>query len=107
MLEGQGTHAHFILISHECIWNAPWVILHLGGLEYTCNAPVVSLVLPAFDNTSSLGSPLHQVVYPPGSMVPPWVTAFHFLAENREAELKPSTSSLLLLFCVFLYFLFS
>ena len=44
--------------------------------------------MPPFDHTSYLGSPLHQVVYPPGSMVPPWVTASHFLAGNREAELR-------------------
>ena len=31
-------------------------------------------------------------------MVPPWVTASRFLAGNREAELKPTTFSLLLLF---------
>ena len=30
------------------------------------NVPVVSLVLPAFDDTGSLGFPLRQVVYPPG-----------------------------------------
>ena len=45
---GQGAHAHVILVLCECIWNAP----------------AVSLVLPAFDDTTSLGS--HQVVYPPG-----------------------------------------
>ena len=33
--------------------------------------PAVSLVLPAFDDTGSLGSPLRQVVYPPGSIVSP------------------------------------
>ena len=40
-------------------------------------------------------------------MVPPWVTASHFLVGNREAELKLSTFSSLLLFCDFLSFLFS
>ena len=30
------------------------------------NAPAVSLVLPAFDDTRSLGSPPRQVVYPLG-----------------------------------------
>ena len=39
-------------------------------------------------------------------LVPPWVTAFRFLVGNGEAELKPITSSLLLLFPVFLSFLF-
>ena len=29
------------------------------------NAPGVSLVLPDFDETGSLGSPPHRVVYPP------------------------------------------
>ena len=71
------------------------------------NAPAVSLVLPAFGHTGSLGSPPRQVVYPPGSMVPPRVTASPFLAGNREAELKHTTFSLLLLFRVFLSFLFS
>ena len=47
-----------ILVLRECIWNAP----------------AISLVLPTFDVTGSLGS-LRQVVYPPGSMIPSWVTA--------------------------------
>ena len=48
------------------------------------NAPVVLLVLQAFDNTSSLGSPPCQVVYPPGFMVPePLVTASCILVENK------------------------
>ena len=84
LLEGQGTRARVILVLRECI----------------LNAPVVLLVLPAFDDTDSLGSPPRQVVYPPGSIVPPWVTASHLLAGNREAELKPSTFSSLLLSCV-------
>ena len=37
-----------ILVLRECIWNAP----------------AVSLVLPAFDDIGSLGSPPRQVVYP-------------------------------------------
>ena len=40
-------------------------------------------------------------------MVPPWVTASHFLVGNTEAELKPTTISSLLLFRDFLSFLFS
>ena len=40
-------------------------------------------------------SPSHQVVYPPGSAVPPWVTASRFLSGNRESELKPTTFSFL------------
>ena len=89
LLEAQGARARVILVLRECVWNAP-----------------VSLVLPAFDHTSSLGSLPRQVVYSPGSMVPPWVIAFRFLAGNKEAELKPSTFSSLLLFHVFLSLLF-
>ena len=33
--------------------------------ECICNGPAVSLVLPLFDDTGSLGSPPHQVVYLP------------------------------------------
>ena len=88
---GGGRSLGSIVVLRECIWNAP----------------AVSLDLPAFDDTGSLGSPTRQVVYPPDSMVPPWVTASHFLAGNREAELKPATFSSLLLFLVFLSFLFS
>ena len=55
LLGGQRAHTHVILVLCECIWNMP----------------VISLVFPAFDNTSSLGSPPHKVVYTPGSMVPP------------------------------------
>ena len=46
------------------------------------------LVLPGFDNTGSLGSPPHWVVYHPGSTL---VTASHLLVGNREPELKPTT----------------
>ena len=48
--------------------------------------------------------PGRQVVYPSGSMVSPWVTASRFLAGNRNAELKPTTFSSLLLIRVFLSF---
>ena len=67
--------------------------------------PAVSHVLPAFDDTGSLGPPLLRVVYPPGSRVSPWVIASR--AGNKEAELKPITFSSLLLFRVSLSFLFS
>ena len=87
----QGAHAHAILVLCECIWNAP----------------TVSFVLPAFDDTGFLGSPPHQVVYPTSQIVPPWVTASRFLSGNREAELKSTNFSSLLLFCDFLSFLFS
>ena len=88
---GQVARARVILFLRECIWNAP----------------AVSLVLPALDNTGFLGSPPRQVVYPSGSMVLTWVTASRFLAGNGEAELKPTTFSSLLLFRVCLSFLFS
>ena len=39
--------------------------------EYIRDAPAVLLVLPPFDDTGSMGSPLRQMVSPPGSMVPP------------------------------------
>ena len=48
LLEGQGARALFILVLRECIWNMP----------------AVSLVLPAFNDTGSLGSLPHQVDYP-------------------------------------------
>ena len=71
LLEGQGACARVILVLHERTWNEPMVLL----------------VLPAFGSSGSLVSSLCQVVYPPGSMVLPWVTASHFLAWNGEAEL--------------------
>ena len=88
LLEGQGTRVRVILVLREYIWNAP----------------AVSLVLPAFDYTAYLGSPPHQLGHPPGSVVPHWVTASCFLAGNKEAELKPTTFSSLLVFRVFLSF---
>ena len=74
MLEGRGSRVRAILVLLEYIWKAS----------------AVSLVFPAFDEIGSLGSPSRQVLYP---LVPAWVTAFHFLAGNREAELKPTTLS--------------
>ena len=47
---GQGARTRVILVLREFIWNAT----------------AVSLVLQTFDDTSSLGSPSRQVVYPPG-----------------------------------------
>ena len=84
---GLEAHAFVILVLCECIWNAPSILL----------------VLPTFDNTSSLGSPLHQVVYPAGSMVPPLVTASCFLVGDEEVELKLTTFSSLLLFLLLFY----
>ena len=83
-----GVRVRVILVLSKCIWNTS----------------VVSLVLQAFDDTGSLGySPCRVVYRPPVFTI---VTAFRFLAENREAELKPTTFSSLSLFRVFL-FLFS
>ena len=87
---GQRTRARVILVLRERI----------------LNAPAASLVHPASDDAGSLCSS-HRVVYPPGSMVPPWVTTSRLLAGNREVELKPTTFSSLLLLRDFLYFLFS
>ena len=66
-----------VLVLRECIWNAS----------------TVSLVIPAFDDTGSLGSTPRRVLYPPGFMVLPWMTASRFLAGIREAELTPTTFS--------------
>ena len=49
MLGGQVACARVILVLCECIWNAP----------------PVPLVLPAFDDAGSLGSPPRPVVCPP------------------------------------------
>ena len=48
LLGGQGACTCVILVLCECIWNVP----------------AVSLVLPAFDNTGSLGSPPSDVLSP-------------------------------------------
>ena len=45
LLGGEGTRTRVVVLC-KCIWNAP----------------TVSLFLPAFEDASSLGSPLHQVV---------------------------------------------
>ena len=88
MLEVLRSRAHVILVSRECI----------------LNDPAISLALPTFDDTGSLGSPPRQLVYPLG---PPWMTASRFLGGNKEGKLNPTTLSSLLLFRVFLSFLFS
>ena len=46
--------------------------------EYIWKVTLVSLVLSTFDNTDPLGSLPRQVVYSPGSMVSPWLTATTF-----------------------------
>ena len=48
-LGGERARARLILVLREFIWSAP----------------AVSLVLPAIDDTGSLGSPPRQMVYPP------------------------------------------
>ena len=63
-----------------CQGTCAGVILVLRG--YIRNALAVSLVLPTFDETGSLGSPMRQVVYPPSSMVSTWVTASPFFPGN-------------------------
>ena len=85
----RGVWSRVILVSRECIRNALVVLL---GLQ-------------TFDNTGSLSHPLRRVVY--RSLVSTLMTAFRFLARNREADLKRTTFSSLLLFHVFLSFLLS
>ena len=58
LLGGKRARARVIHVLRECIWNAP----------------AVSLVLPVFDDTGSLGYPPRQVVCPPDPIVPPWLT---------------------------------
>ena len=66
---------------------------------------MVRFGLPAFGDTSSLGYPLRWVPYhPSGSIL---VITSCFLAGNREAELKLTTFSSLVLFSVFLSLFFS
>ena len=88
LLGSEGFRARVILVLHERIWNAP------AG---------VSLVLPAFNTTGSLGS--LRVMW--SISLVPRVTTSRFLAGNREAELKPASFSSLLLFRVFLSLRFS
>ena len=73
------------------------VVLVVCG--YIWNALVVLLRLLTFDGTGFLGYPLRRVVY--RQSVSTLVAASHSLAGNREADLKPSTFSSLLLFCFF------
>ena len=61
----------------------------------------VLICLLTFDDTGSLCYPLHKVIYL--SSFSTLVTAFRFLARNREAELKPTTffqSSFSLISCL-------
>ena len=71
-------------------WVSAIVLALYDCIECIWNAPTVSLVLLAFDDTGSLGFP------------PLRVTASWFLAGNRKPELKPTTFSSPLLFLVFL-----
>ena len=63
--------ASFCLL--EGIREAELKLTSFPSLLFYVNEPVVSLVLPAFDDTGSLDSLPRQVVYPPGSMVLLWV----------------------------------
>ena len=58
LLGVQGPRAHVIFVLRECIWTAP----------------LVSLLLPAFNDTGSLGYPQFRLVYPigfgPGDFLP-------------------------------------
>ena len=54
----------------------------------------VSLLLPAFDDTGSLGYLFAGWSIP---LVPPWVSTSCFHPGNRVAELRPTTFSSLLL----------
>ena len=74
---GQEPSTRVIPVLRECIWNAP----------------TVSLLLPAFDGTGSLGSPPRQVMSIPWLNFSPWVTVSRFLSGNKEADLKPITFS--------------
>ena len=64
----QGALARFVIVLLGCIWNAP----------------TVSLVLPAFDDTGSLGFPPRRVFYRPS--ISTLVTASRFLADNRKSK---------------------
>ena len=57
LLGVKGDCARVILVLRECIWNAP----------------AVSLVLPAYDDTGSLGFPRRQALYSPGSALGDWL----------------------------------
>ena len=73
-----------------------WIYLECGrGLA--CPPSPWWYLLPRFSSALDGLSPL----------VPPWVTPSRILVENREAELKPTTFSSILLFRVFLSFLFT
>ena len=72
-------------------------VFHCGGVvvcacvihvlcECIWDAPTVPPFLPAFDDTGSLGSPPHQVVYSPDHMVPLWVITSPFLAGGGWAK---------------------
>ena len=56
LLGGQVVEVRVVVFSRGCVWSAP----------------VVSLILPVFDDTGSLGSPPRRVDYLPVSMVPHW-----------------------------------
>ena len=85
---GPGLRDLLILVLRECTWNAP----------------AFSLVLPAFDDNGSLGSPLRRVVYPPGSALGDYL---QFPCGEYGDWAKTHHFSSLLLFRDFLSFFFS
>ena len=70
---GQRVCDHVIFVLHECM--VSWIY-------------PVSLVLPPFDDTNSLGSPQHRVVYPPGSTMGD-CQPFPFWEEGGWAKTHP------------------
>ena len=68
LLEGRGTRARVIIVLRKGIWNAP----------------LVSLFLPTFDDTGSMGSPPRRVSIP---LVPFWVSVPFPYAENPPLPL--------------------
>ena len=95
----RGTYLVYSVLLIPFFHSALLVRVHRLGkqvLSHIWNASAVSLFLPAFDDTGSIGSSPRRVAY-----------TSRFLAGNMEAELKPTTISSLLLFYVFLSFLFS
>ena len=80
MLGGKGVHAHVIFVLRKCV----------------LYAPAVSFVLPALENTGSLGSPPHQVIYPSGSTL-----SIFFSVSFHTSFLISSSQHLFLLIAAF------
>ena len=90
---GQGAHAHVILV-----FTCSGFYVNVSGMHLWSHLFSQPLTITDPWVFHRVGWPIH--------LVPPWVTASHFLAGNRETEQKPTTFSSLLLFRVFLSFLF-